>query len=261
MPEDLQTDTTSSADELVHLAVDRGVATITLDDPPKRNALSSRLLTELAAHLDRVVADDDVRAVVLTGTGTVFCAGADLSEAGDDPPVSFADVLTTLWELPLPVVGRCNGHARAGGIGILAACDLVVAPASATFAFTEVRIGVSPAMIAVPLLRTLSPRGARRYLLTGETFDAAVAAEIGLVTEVVDDAGLDDAVGVLADALRQGEPHALAVTRGLLRDLPALGFRDGLAHAAPISAELFRSEAAAEGIASFREKRAPRWAT
>ena len=246
--------------ELVHLDVERGIATITLDSPRNRNALSAQLTAELADHLASVAADDGVRAVVLTGTGTVFCAGADLTEAGTTPPVSFADVVTTLWELPIPLVGRCNGHARAGGIGLLATCDIVLAPASATFAFTEVRIGVSPAMIAVPLLRTLTLRGARRYLLSGETFDAAVAADIGLVTEAVPDDGLDAATAALLDAFRQGEPHALRVTKELIGTLPSLSFRDGLAHAAPISADLFRSDAAAEGMASFREKRPPRWA-
>ncbi len=247
-------------DELVHLDVDRGIATITLDSPAKRNALSARLVQDLAGHLATARDDGDVRAAVLTGTGSVFCAGADLTEAGDDPPVSFADVLATVWEFPKPIVARCNGHARAGGIGLLAACDIVVAPADATFAFTEVRLGLSPAMIAVPLLRTLTPRGGRRYLLTGETFDATVAVDIGLVTEAVPAADLDTATGALVDAFRLGEPHALAVTKDLIGTLPGLSYRDGLDHAAPISADLFRSDAAAEGIASFREKRPPRWA-
>lgn len=247
-------------DELVHLDVDRGIATITLDSPRNRNALSAQLLGELHEHLTTATADDGVRATVLTATGTVFCSGADLSEAGSNPPVSFADILRQVWENPKPVVARVNGHARAGGIGLVAACDVAIAPESATFAFTEVRIGLTPAMIAVVCLRSLTTRAARRYLLTGETFDAAAAAGTGLITQAVADGALDAATGEIVDAFRLGEPTALATTKALIAELPGMSVADGLAHASVISARLFQSEAAAEGIASFREKRPARWA-
>jgi len=137
---------------LVRLGVDRGIATITLDSPANRNALSQRLLVELGQALAATAGDEAVRGVVLTATGSTFCSGADLK----DPPgqgagagVSMAEILEALWHFPKAVVARVNGHVRAGGIGLVAATDIAVAPTSATFAFTEVRIGVAPAIIAV----------------------------------------------------------------------------------------------------------------
>src|SRR5690606_3780786 len=157
--------------ELVHRNVEDGVATVTLDSPRNRNALSARLLADLDAHLKAALADDAVRVIVLTGTGPVFCSGADLKEQRDpdSAPVtaSMPDVLTMIWESPKPVVCRLNGTARAGGIGLVTACDFAIAPDTATFAFSEVRLGVVPAMIAVPVLRRVNPRAAAEYFMTG----------------------------------------------------------------------------------------------
>jgi methylglutaconyl-CoA hydratase len=248
---------------LVHLEVDRGIATITLDSPDNRNALSATLVDQLAAHLATAASDDTVRGIVLTATGSVFCAGADLK----NPPGSGAggagatlpDILTAVLECPKVVVARLNGHVRAGGTGLVAACDVVVAPDDITFAFTEVRIGVAPAVISVVCRRVMDRRSLHRYLLIGETFDAAAAAEAGLVTTVCARDDLDATIASIADGIRATAPNAVARTKALLGELEALDLADAFTHTAAVSAELFASDEGREGIASFREKRPPAW--
>ncbi|MDX6502342.1 MAG: enoyl-CoA hydratase, partial [Blastocatellia bacterium] len=177
----------------VEYAVTGPFARLTLNSPHNRNALSTTLVSQLHQGLRDAVADPAVRVVVLGHTGGTFCAGADLSEnsaaSGGDPfemAAARARELTTLLraivEAPLPVIAAINGHVRAGGFGLVGACDIAVAGPRSTFALTEARIGVAPAIISLTLLPKLSPRAAARYYLTGETFDAGKAAEIGLVT-------------------------------------------------------------------------------
>lgn len=238
-----------------------GSAVLTLDSPANRNALSRALVGQLRDHLAAVAADPSVRAVALTGTGGTFCAGADLK----DPPVqqgagSFPDVLQALWDYPKPVVAAVNGHVRAGGFGLLAAADVAVCVDSATFAFTEVRLGLVPAIISVLCLRRMTPSAASRYLLTGEQFGAAAAVSAGLVSEVVPDGSLAGALDGLLDGFRLCEPEALRITRDLLRRIPAMDVVAGIDYAQGVSEAMFGSQQAAEGIASFREKRPPRWA-
>ena len=251
-------------EEVVRLNIDRGIATITLDSPANRNALSRQLVGELAARLERATTDSSVRAVVLTHTGPVFCAGADLKEQRQPVPQGAArvppipEVFTRIMDAPTPVVAKLHGHARAGGIGLVAACDLAVAPTAATFAFTEVHIGVVPAMIAVPVVRRLRSRAASRFMLTGETFTAEQAALDGLITIAADD--VDAACEELLAGFRAAEPAALARTKRLIAELAALDRADGFALGASVSAEFFSSEAAQEGMAAFAEKRRPRWA-
>lgn len=249
--------------ELVHRNVESGVATVTLDSPHNRNALSARLVADLAAHLKEALADDAVRVIVLTGTGSVFCSGADLKEQRNpkSAPVtaSLPDVLTMIWNSPKPVLCRLNGTARAGGLGLVTACDFAIAPDSATFAFSEVRLGVAPAMIAVPVLRRVNHRAAAEYFMTGEVFDAARAVEIGLLNRAVPAEELDAAVRHYTDMLVKGGPEALAITKELLRELPGAPFEESLHRMARLSAERFTSEEGQEGIAAFMEKRPPRW--
>ena len=173
-------------DALVDVRHDDGIRTLTLDSPANRNALSSRLLDQLAQALRDATADAAVRAVVLTGAGTVFCSGADLSERGSAAPNRMPEILTTMEESPVPVLARVNGHARAGGLGLIAAADMAVAASAASFAFTEVRVGVAPAMILVPALRVMEHRFLARMVLTGERFDAHQAAAAGLLSAVVE---------------------------------------------------------------------------
>jgi methylglutaconyl-CoA hydratase len=245
---------------LVGVQHDGGIRTLTLESPANRNALSSRLLGELDLALRDATSDPEVRAIVLTGTGPVFCSGADLSERGAAAPNRIPDILTTMVESPVPVIARVNGHTRAGGLGLVAASDLAAAAEGSTFAFSEVRVGVAPAMIMVPALRVVDPRFLAAMTLTGESFTAREAAGAGLLSAVTDDVPqLDAWVAARASAIVKSAPGAVRATKALLRGLPAQGWAAGLASAAATSAELFAGPEAAEGMAAFLEKRRPSW--
>jgi methylglutaconyl-CoA hydratase len=250
-------------DSLLGVQHDGGVRTLTLDSPENRNALSARLLEQLDQALRDATRDTEVRAVVLTGAGTVFCSGADLSERGSAAPNRMPDILTTIVESAVPVIARVNGHARAGGLGLIAACDMAVAPELSTFAFTEVRVGVAPAMIMVPALRVMDRRFLARMTLTGDRFSAHEAAAAGLLSAVTADGGgaLDEWVGEQTTAILHGAPGALRATKGLLRNLPGLNWSDALSAAAALSADLFAGAEAAEGMDAFLQKRRPSWDT
>jgi methylglutaconyl-CoA hydratase len=255
--------TVTQPDEQLVLATAAGaIATITLDSPRNANALSSRLLGQLRARLDRAMSDQRVRVVVLTGAGKVFCAGADLKETAVSPTAAaplMADVIQALWDSQKPVICRVNGAARAGGIGLVAACDLAIAAEGATFAFSEVRIGVVPAVISVPCLRRMPSRAAAEYFLTGEVFQASRAVEIGLLTRAVPAEDLDKETDRYARLLMRGGPDALAATKEVLRDGITDTFAGGLEQMSRLSAAFFASEEAAEGRAAFAAKRDPSW--
>jgi methylglutaconyl-CoA hydratase len=248
-------------DEVLQVSVARGVATLTLDSPANRNALSRALRARLREALDAALADDAVRVVVLDHTGRVFCSGMDLSEAagagaGDQGVRELPELLERIWTAPKPVVATVRGPARAGGVGLLAACDVVVAGASATFAFSEVRLGIVPAVISAVVLPRVLPHVAHRLMLTGEVFDAAAAAAGGLVDLAVPDDEVDAAVDGQVRALAAGSPWALAETKRLLR---AGGLRGSFDDLLGLSARAFAGEEGQEGIAAFREKRPARW--
>jgi methylglutaconyl-CoA hydratase len=247
--------------ELVHLDVAAGIATITLDSPHNRNALSAQLRAELADHLDRALADDSVRVVVLSHTGSVFCAGMDLKEASSGAVAGqeFPRILETIWTSSKPVVARLAGPARAGGLGLVAACDIAVAADTVTFALTEVRIGVVPAVISVTVLPRLAPRAANELFLTGETFDAARAVAIGLLNSAVPAEGLDDEVRRYTDMLALGAPGALAATKAMLRGARPASMADDLQQMLELSARHFGSDEGREGMAAFLEKRPAAW--
>ncbi|WKX70984.1 enoyl-CoA hydratase family protein [Streptomyces sp. XD-27] len=237
---------------------ERGVVTLALDSPHNRNALSAPLVGHLGEELLACGEDGDVRAIVLTHTGTTFSAGADLRQPPE--PQTFVDLLRRIVTLPKPVVARIEGRVRAGGLGLVGACDIAVASRTADFAFTEVRIGVAPAVISLPLLPRLDPRAAARYCLTGERFDAAEAARMGLVTRVAEANGdVDEALAPVLDGLRRSAPSALAATKELLTARVRDAFaRDG-ARLADESLRLFGSADAREGVTAFLERRDPAW--
>lgn len=260
--------TDDPADELVHYSVSAGVATITLDSPHNRNALSAQLRNELFTSLTRAAEDTAVRVIVLDHTSDVFCAGMDLKEARESDAAAqgvneFPQILTQILTSRKPVVAKLAGPARAGGIGIVAAADIAVAAHEATFAFSEVRIGVVPAVISVPVLPRLLPRAAHELLLTGEKFDAERAERIGLINSAVDAGSLHAEVDRYVRALSLGGPEALAATKELLTTRSVVESRDELdnrfAEALSTSAEFFASDEGQEGIAAFGEKRNPRW--
>jgi len=251
--------------ELVRTVTAAGVTTLTLDSPANRNALSAQLMRELLEGLGAALTDLAVRAVVISHTGPVFCSGADLKEtaaareSGTIPAVLLADVLAAIWEFPKPVLARIAGPARAGGLGLIAAADLAVCAREATFAFSEVRLGVIPAVISATVLPRLAPRAASELYLTGDVFDGVRAAEIGLVTRAVEADELDAAVTAYTQSLVRGGPLALAGTKQLLRRRPAESVRADLAELSTRSAGYFRSDEGREGVTAFREKRPASW--
>ena len=246
--------------------VNNGVATITLNRPDNRNALSTELVDGLAAHVAQAIADPAAHVIVLTGTGGTFCAGADLkerrtatSEPGELP--KFVRVFQQIQASPKVVVGRINGHALAGGLGLAAICDISIAPHSATLGFTEVRIGVAPAIISVICLPKLRVADAAELFLTGERVGAARAAEVGLITKAVPDDQLDAAVAEVVAKIRLGGPIALAKSKELLAKVPAFTDQTAAYHwTSEMSAALFASDEGVEGMTAFAQKRKPRWA-
>lgn len=256
---------TSTSDRLVRVDTARGVATLSLDSPHNRNALSSALIAQLLGGIAAATEDEAVRVIVLSHTGPVFSSGADLKEtaaavaAGSLPAARLGEVLAAVVECPKPVVARVGGPARAGGIGLVAAADIAVCAQEATFAFSEVRIGVIPAVISATVLPRLTPRAAAELYLTGASFDGRRAAQIGLVTEAVPAAELDETVERTCAALVRGAPAALAAAKELLRRPAAAGLRDELNELTSLSLEFFTSAEGREGVAAFWEKRDPAW--
>jgi enoyl-CoA hydratase/carnithine racemase len=239
--------------QLVDIAMVDGIATIRLDSPANRNALSQQLLVDLHAALD-AAERDGARVVVLTHTAPAFCAGADLKErsTGRVDSTSFVRAIERLAAAPAPVIAAVDGPVRAGGIGLMAACDLVVVNATITFAFTEVRLGVAPAIITAPIMQRCGWSKLAAPYLTGEVFDATRALDMGLVTHVVDDVAAT--VAALCRDILLGGPKAVAATKSLLRKTHSM------AELQSLSESLFTGEEGREGMTAFAEKRPPRWA-
>lgn len=254
----------SEQETVVRVEIASGVATITLDSPANRNALSTRLVAGLGAALDTAeaaVAEGIVRAIMLTHVPPAFCAGADLKERRAGPPDSrpMVAVLTRLMDADVPTIAAVKGPARAGGIGLMASCDLVVVDRAISFALTEVRIGVAAAIISVPILRRASGSRLAAAFLTGEPFDASYAREAGLVTHVVDADQVDATVAALCEGIKAGAPRAVAETKRMLRLVPTLERDEAFTRMRALSDELFAGPDAAEGMAAFAEKRPPSW--
>lgn len=241
------------------------VAWITLDRPENRNALSAELVNELHAHLENALQDKQVHSIVITGNGQAFCAGADLksppgaSISGGGRAIPFALVLQNILDANKPIVAAVNGAAFGGGIGLLAACDIVIADETAQFSFSEVRLGVIPAVISVVVLPRLGEHHARRLFLNGQRFSGADAVQYGLVHQAVPGSALQSAVEKELEALSLGGPNALAECKKLIREVPKLNLQDGFARTSDWSVAMFESEEAAEGMAAFKEKRPPIW--
>ncbi|MCY3643141.1 MAG: enoyl-CoA hydratase-related protein [Acidimicrobiaceae bacterium] len=244
---------------------DRGVVTVTLADEANRNALSRRLLADLAAALDEAEADPAVRVIVLTNSGRVFCAGADLRESsspqtGGNPVTARAsDLFGRFRQSGKPYVGRIAGHCVAGGMGLAAAMDISVARDDARFGFTEVRVGVAPAMISVLCLPKMRRSEAIEAFLRGNRFSASEAARLGLINMAVPAESLDSEVESVVVDLLQGGPSALAAAKRLLDRVPELTFEDAREWTGRLSAELFAGDEAAEGMDAFLNKRTPGW--
>jgi len=251
---------------LVHYGIDGPVARITLDSPDNRNALSTALVNQLHQAFTDATEESGVRVVVLGHTGGTFCAGADLAEAaGRDPgdvavdrARELAQLLRRILQLRLPVIAAVDGHVRAGGLGLVGACDIAVAGQASTFALTEARIGVAPSIISLTLLPKMTARAAGRYFLTGEKFGAAEAAEMGLITIAADD--VTATVASLTANIGKGSPQGLAASKALTTAPILEAFDRDAEELTEQSARLFVSEEAREGMMAFLQKRTPNWA-
>ncbi|MGH7610935.1 MAG: enoyl-CoA hydratase-related protein [Candidatus Dormibacteria bacterium] len=253
--------------ELVHVELQGAVARIELDSPHNRNALSAAMLGQLTAALQTGLQDPQVRVLVLGHRGPAFCSGADLREQAatfrQGEPGPGVGALVPLFRLMLdsdkPLVARVGGPARAGGVGLVGACDLVVATTQADFATGEVRLGVAPAVLSVVVLPKLGRAAAARLFLTGAVVGAEEACRMGLVTQVVPETELEAATSTLIDQLLLAEPGALAAAKAIIRLVPGLERDRAFSEMAELSRELFASAGAQEGMAAFLERRPPSW--
>ena len=244
--------------------INDGAAWITLNRPENRNALSAILVNELYAHLINANENSEVRSIVITGTGPAFCAGADLKS----PPgqlvdgaqgVTYPEVLNTIIESPKPVIAAVNGAAFAGGLGLVGAADIVVTVSDVEFSFSEVRIGVIPAVISVVCIPKLGTHHAMKLFLTGERFTGEQAVSMGFAHRAVKAEELTSMVQEEIDAINLGGPIAVQECKKLVRRVRELNIRDGFNETGEWSKRLFQSEEGAEGMAAFREKRKPNW--
>jgi methylglutaconyl-CoA hydratase len=252
------------SDAVVLYEVRKSAAWITLNRPDQRNALSAELVNQLYAGLETANADPAVRVLVLTGAGPAFCSGADLKS----PPGSVAGAAGRSYGLPdilmqmldgKPVVCAINGSAFAGGLGLVGASDIAITREDAEFSFSEVRIGVIPAIISVVCIPKIGRHNAMRLFLTGERFNGREAVSYGLAHKAVPADELLAAVDAELDVLRLGGPEALRGCKELVRKVPTWSIERGFAETAPWSVRHFKSDEGLEGMAAFREKRKPKW--
>jgi methylglutaconyl-CoA hydratase len=255
--------------QTIELARDGPVGRIWLARPDVRNAFNAVMIGELRQALRALAGDAAVRVIVLSGKGTTFCAGADLSWMGEAIRFSYeqnlqesldlAECLYDLYSLPKPTIARVNGPAIGGGTGFVSACDIAVASTEAHFGLSEVKIGVVPAAISPYVLRRIGESRARQYFLTGERVDASRALEIGLVNMAVKPGDLDRKVEELVSSLLSSGPEALAKAKELLTRVPGMSFAEAKRFTAEMIAGLRVSAEAQEGMAAFLEKRKPKW--
>ena len=250
--------------EATKYEVNKGAAWITLNRPENRNALSAILVSELYEHLGEANEDSNVRSIVITGTDPAFCAGADLKSAPGSSiegrrSVPYPEVLTRIQDSSKPVIAAVNGAAFAGGLGLVGAADIVVAREDATFSFSEVRIGVIPAVISVVCIPKLGTHHAMKLFLTGERFTGAQAVEMGFAHRAVPADQLKSAVQEEIDMINLGGPTAVVECKKLVRNVPQWNREEGFERTAEWSGRMFRAEEGREGMLAFREKRNASW--
>ena len=240
--------------------VSRGIATITLDRPENSNALTGALMNSLGDNLARALGDEAVRVVLLTNEGRAFCAGANLKGGGDEEPrYNLVDIFDRILDSPKPIVGRIAGHCTGGGVGLAASCDISVVADDVKIGFTEVRIGVAPAIISVICLPKMRRGDAMELFLSGERIPSMRAAEVGLFNRAVPRAVLDAAVSEVIEKLLLGGPLALAASKSLVVRVPKMERKAAFEWTAKLSAERFASDEAEAGIGAFRDKTTAPW--
>ena len=254
----------------IDITMHERVATVTLDRPDVRNAFNDATIAELALAFDELGRDEDVRAIILAANGPAFCAGGDLnwmkamagysdSENYDDAH-KLADMLRTIYLCPKPVVAKIQGDCYAGGMGLVAACDIAVAVDAANFCLSEVKLGLIPATISPYVIKAMGENAARRYFLTAERFTAAEAHRIGFVHELVAPADLDARVAAIIKSLVTNSPNAVKEAKTLVRDMAGkVVDHELVSDSARRIAAIRASSEGRDGVASFLEKRKPLW--
>ncbi|KRB94280.1 enoyl-CoA hydratase [Noviherbaspirillum sp. Root189] len=256
--------------QTLDVAVQAGVATITLNRPDVRNAFNETTIAEITQVFGELGKDVALRAIVLAANGPAFCAGADLNwmkkmagythEENRADAVQLADMLRTIYTCPKPVVAKIQGDCYAGGMGLVAACDISIAVETTYFCLSEVKLGLIPATISPYVIKAMGENAARRYFLTAERFSAQEAQRIGFVHSVVSADALDGAVADVVKALVSNSPHAVKEAKRLVQDVAGRPLSDALiADTAVRIADIRSSEEGKEGVRSFLEKRKPGW--
>ncbi len=251
--------------EATEFEIINGAAWIRLNRPEARNALSAALVNEVYDHLESANSDRNVRCIVITGNGPAFCAGADLKSPpgkivdGQARAIAYPDVLRSIMDSPKPVIAAINGAAFAGGLGLVGAADIVITVDDVQFSFSEVRIGVIPAVISVVCLPKLGTHHGMKLFLTGERFSGTQAVDMGFAHKAVARDELSAAVQEEIDAINLGGPIAVQEAKKLVRRVRQLSVEDGFEETGPWSRSLFESDEGQEGMAAFREKRKPSW--
>jgi methylglutaconyl-CoA hydratase len=246
------------------------IAHVIFNRPEIHNAFNATVISEMSAVFYQIAKDDALRAVVLTGAGKSFCAGADLNwmkavkeqgyETNLNESNSLADLFYQIFTCKLPVIGRINGAAIGGGTGFVAICDIAIAAKSAVFSFSEVKIGLVPAVIAPYVIKKLGEGCTRELYLTGERMNAERALQVGLVNRVVEDELLDTSVKELLDSILSSGPHAVAMAKKLINEVSSMTPEEFRPYTAEIIARLRVSEEGQEGMDAFLNKRKPKWA-
>ncbi|MCB2211900.1 enoyl-CoA hydratase/isomerase family protein [bacterium] len=260
---------TTVSRETAYLTIADGLATVVMNRPERRNAFTSEMVSDLTELFQLLVDDAAVRCIVLTGEGQAFSAGADLNymrsikDAGEAANIADANALAQLLELiythPKPVIGRVNGPAIGGGLGLVAACDIAIGKTGSKFAFSEVRLGLAPAVIAPFVVKAIGEKNARRYMLTGDLFNDETAVSIGLLYKSVTPVDLDSAVRTVTDSLFVVAPDAVAACKDLIRQVSERSLDDVQDYTAKLIASLRAGAEGQEGMAAFLEKRDPSW--
>lgn len=254
-----------SSESETEFEITDGAAWIRLNRPEKRNALSAALIIEVYDHLATANELNEIRCIVITGKGPTFCAGADLKSfpgkmTENSRKVTFDEVLKAMIDSPKPIIAAVNGAAFGGGLGLVGAADIVLTATSARFSFSEVKLGVIPAMISVVCIPKLGVHHAKKLFITGEQFDGRRAVELGLAHRAVESDQLEKMVQEEVDMIKLGGPIAVQEAKKLIRRVGELSIDDAFAETEKWSRKMFQSEEAAEGMRAFREKRKPNWA-
>ena len=251
---------------LIGTEFEDGVLTVTLRDEENRNALSAGLTSELSQTLDEAEENPEVRVIVLTNSGRVFCAGADLSERSSSKksespikPVDPLEIFSRFRKSSKPYIGKIAGHCVAGGMGLAAAMDISIGIEEAKFGFTEVRIGVAPAMISVLCLPKMRPAEASEAFLRGNRFSASEAARMGLINSAVPADEIDSVVQEIVSDIKAGGPEAIAAAKQLTLKVPYMQVDEAFAWTSELSSNLFKSKEAQEGMRAYLDKRPPSW--